>query len=197
MAEGGRITYLICVDFATMVASLASQKNEVSMLRYRLLPLFLVCIPFGSAQADSSLQAKLAACATEANDAQRLACFDALAAETSGSNLAEQEASAAADTTEQEPGELEALPDSIGGGAFAEAAGIKAKSYAGRVTSCKKSADRRWFYIFENGQVWKQVDRRKRRHKECDFEVTLTEDSFGYVMRIAGQDSKIRVDRIR
>ena len=167
------------------------------MLRYRLLPLFLVCIPFVSAQAESSLEAKLAACATETNDAQRLACFDAMAADTAGSTKINEEPMATADAAEQESEELESLPDSIGGGAFAEAAGIKAKSYAGRVTSCKKSADRRWFYIFENGQVWKQVDRRKRRHKDCDFEVTLTEDSFGYVMRIAGQDSKIRVDRIR
>ena len=89
------------------------------------------------------------------------------------------------------------MPDSLGGGIYADKAGVKPETNRGHVTSCKKSSDRKWFYIFENGQVWKQVDSRKRRHKECDFWATIVKDSFGFKMIIDGQQGKIRIDRRR
>ncbi len=153
---------------------------------------------------DSDLAAKINQCAAVADNASRLSCYDAIsgvlpanASETEPTEEAITAETAASGVVQQAPATPEQLPESIGGGAFSEAAGKQQKSYRGHVTACKKSADRRWFYIFENGQVWKQVDRRRRRHKDCDFYVSMTEDTFGYVMQIEGEDTSIRVDRRR
>lgn len=135
---------------------------------------------------------ELLSCAGIVDTQQRLACYDALSSNLKGAN---EQAATAASPEDQDTAVAAAMPDSIGGGAFSPEE--QQTSYRGRVTSCKKSADRRWFYIFENGQVWKQVDRRKRRHKTCDFQVTLSKDNFGYTMMIDNQDAKIRVDRRR
>lgn len=148
---------------------------------------------------------QLKTCARITLDAERIACFEALG--KAALQTEQQEDLALAETSQLKPADkptepepaaaVQALPDSIGGGEFAGEDGKQKQSYRGKVVSCKKSADRRWFYIFDNDQVWKQVDRRNRRHKDCNFEVTLIKDNFGYTMEIDGQDSKIRVDRRR
>ena len=91
---------------------------------------------------------------------------------------------------------LTPIPDQIGGGRFSNASKTSQK-FSGHVKSCKKSFDGRWFYIFDNDQVWKQVGSHKYRHKNCDFDVTLSRDFFGYIMRIDDQKLKIRVNRKR
>jgi len=88
------------------------------------------------------------------------------------------------------------LPKNLGGGKFDVREKTQVQS-VGAVKSCQKSQDGRWFYIFEDGQVWKQVDRVKRRYKDCKFNVTITKDGFGYKMQIADQSSTIRIRRHR
>lgn len=152
---------------------------------------------------DSIIVDQLRDCARISNDADRSNCYEEL-----GKSVLTDKAAAeapqkvavdvpqASPPAEPEPEENK-LPDSLGGGQFADKAGVKVETNRGHVTSCKKASDRKWFYIFESGQVWKQVDSRKRRHKECDFMVTIVKDAFGYKMHIDGQDGKIRIDRRR
>jgi len=64
-----------------------------------------------------------------------------------------------------------------------------------RVVLCQKNADKVWFFKFENGQVWKQVDRRILNFQACDFPVILSRDGFGYKLEIEGQVGKIRISR--
>ena len=54
--------------------------------------------------------------------------------------------------------------------------------YGGLITSCEKGRYGDWYFIFENGQVWKVVGSRKPRFQECNFYVTLETDGFGYKM---------------
>jgi hypothetical protein len=146
----------------------------------------------------ASITDEIKQCAIIEDKDMRISCYDALAQSVLGSESAESSTSESVAQNQSEPtDQKDGLPDRLGGGIFAENAGVKAEKYRGKVKSCKKSLDRKWFYIFENGQVWKQVDSRKRRHKECDFWVTIVEDSFGYKMIIDGQDGKIRIDRRR
>ncbi len=71
------------------------------------------------------------------------------------------------------------------------------ESFRGRVIECKQDASKKWYFYFDNGQVWKQRATARLTNRNCDFEVTLTKDSFGYKMQIAGETKKIRVGRIR
>ncbi len=65
----------------------------------------------------------------------------------------------------------------------------------GHVKSCQEASDRRWFFILDDGEVWKQSGGRTRRFKDCDFDVIIRKDVFGYKMQIAGDDQKVRVKR--
>ena len=65
-----------------------------------------------------------------------------------------------------------------------------------RVVECQKErGSGSWYFRFENGQVWKQVDRRTLNFQGCDFAVKVVSDGFGYVMRIEDRKGKIRVSR--
>lgn len=130
-----------------------------------------------------SLSNRLLSCAEGGDTESRMDCYDALAKQH-----AQEKANAVT-----RPG---ALPKTLGGSKFDDNKRSKEQS-VGTLKSCKKSQDGRWFYIFEDGQVWKQVDRAKRRYKECNFEVTVLRDGFGYKMRIGDQTSTVRIRRVR
>ncbi len=191
-------------DFGTILTIVTAREFTMHILtKFAAVTVaFSLChVSYGD---DSDLAAKINQCAALTDNISRLSCYDALSGvqpavaskpEPTQETVTDQ--AAASEPAQKAPTTPEQLPESIGGGAFSEAAGKQQKSYRGHVTACKKSADRRWFYIFENGQVWKQVDRRRRRHKDCDFYVSMTEDTFGYVMQIEGEDTSIRVDRRR
>ena len=66
-----------------------------------------------------------------------------------------------------------------------------------RVVRCTKDSRRRYYFYFENGQVWQQKSDRRLRYKECDFNVTITKDFFGYRMVPEGETGKIRIARVK
>ena len=136
---------------------------------------------------------ELKACAKMTDRNARFACFD---------NLGERvlrEASADKKPTREKMAQPEAvtatatnaqpLPDDLG-----KSTSIK---YSGLITSCKKGYYGDWYFIFDNGQVWKEVNKRNRRFKECNFNVTITRDVFGYKMQIHGVEKSLRVRRYR
>ena len=135
--------------------------------------------------------AELKKCArTEGRDA-RIACYELLGERALSEDVEGSVAAPAAATAST----AERLPDDLGGLDFAKQAGAADLAKRGHVESCRKASDSKWFYIFESGQVWKQVDNRRVRHRDCDFYVTITRDGLGYKMQIDGKESKIRVNR--
>ena len=67
-----------------------------------------------------------------------------------------------------------------------------------RVTKCTKGAsNKKYVFYLEGGQVWKQVSDRRLYFRECDFNVTISKDFFGYKMQREGEKPKFRVSRIR
>ena len=133
-------------------------------------------------QVKGSLLAQIANCSAIRKDATRLRCYDSLSAETVKKIGGEPE--------------LEQLPEDIGGGKF-ETGPRQEELNRGLVVSCKKSLDKKWFFIFDNGQVWKQVnaDNRRYNYKGCNFYVTVKKDGFGYKMQIDGKGREIRIKR--
>lgn len=155
--------------------------------------LIMVFAPAGSAKSADPIE-DLKACARVTDRDVRLACFDMLGQRVLGEESAftepaqeevvQPEAVALEPATNAEP-----LPDDLG------VSGPKPTEYGGTVTSCKKGHFGDWYFIFDNGQVWKEVNRRNRRFKECNFEVTITKDAFGYKMQIDALDKSVRVKR--
>ena len=143
-----------------------------------------------SVAAEDALVKKIGQCASTAEDQARLACFDAIS--LSMFKIPEAVKPEVATSSQQ------GLPENLGGVKFDDNPVVKEGSQ-GLVTSCKKSSDRKWFFNFENGQVWKQVnaDNRRYNYKDCNFQVTISKDGFGYVMQIEEQARKIRIKRYK
>ncbi len=136
---------------------------------------------------------ELKACARITEQEARFACYDELGERVLREETAES--SAAQESPHQTEAEtatttvVQPLPDDLGSN--------KEIQYTASVTSCKQGLHGDWFFFFENGQVWKQVSNRNVRFKECNFDVMITKDRFGYRMLINAEDRTIRVKRHR
>ena len=64
------------------------------------------------------------------------------------------------------------------------------------VVRCGEANNHRFYFYFDNGQVWKYLGGKKLRYRTCKFPATLTEDSFGFALRIDGKSS-LRVRRVK
>lgn len=90
----------------------------------------------------------------------------------------------------------QALPDDIGGQQFEDKPDER---YTDRVMSCRKATDDKWLFYFESGQVWKQVSSKRVLLDDdaCQFGATISKDFFGFKMQIEGENSKVRISRIK
>lgn len=66
-----------------------------------------------------------------------------------------------------------------------------------RVVRCRKDDFDQYLFYLENGQVWKQKSDRRLFYDDCDFDVTITKDFFGYKMLPDGEKRRIRISRVR
>ena len=136
---------------------------------------------------------ELKACAKMTDRDARFACFDNLGErvlrEASADEKPTREKVAQAEAVTATATNAQSLPDEFG----------KSRSiqYSGLITSCEKGYYGNWYFIFDNGQVWKEVNKRNLRFKECNFNATITQDAFGYKMQIDGVEKTIRVRRNR
>lgn len=188
--------------------------------RRRARLVIAVCLLAGAAEAQddsASVAAGMRACASVSAAADRLACFDTLAAAL-GAAPAESRAPApaaaaraespAAGTTAAptEPQPAAAAAASAAGRPLDDAVGKKQTDqgesepqvWAGRLTACERSeATSRWYFHFDNGQVWRQSNAGRLTFRECEFDVTVERDLFGYKLNIPDMDKSIRVSRVR
>ena len=157
------------------------------------IPFFLIAMftSSGVAQAvDTVEEIKICAAITDQN--ARLVCFDnlgerVLREEHADRNPAQPKVRPESET--ETATNVEPLPDDLGSS--------KKVQYVGLITSCQKGHYGNWFFIFDNGQVWEDVNNRKLRFKECNFKATITRYALGYKMKIDGMDATIRVKRRR
>ena len=134
----------------------------------------------GAAQSLDAVE-ELKACAAVTDKEARLACFDALGERVLSEEPANSEPPQAAT--------LQPIPEDFGRTQEVE--------YAVSITSCRQGGSGTWFFFLENGQVWKEANKRNLRLKECSFDATIRKDGFGYKMAIAEIDKTIRVKRHR
>jgi len=167
-----------------------------------VLMLGLACMSTSITRAAGPVEA-LKTCAKMTDRDARLACYDKLGkrvlSEESGNEALPSVSDAQSKTSETTETESTnpSLPDDIGGADFEEQSQSTKNQDKGLITSCKKGADKRWYFSFDNGQIWKESNKGRRRFKECNFIATITRDGFGYRMQIEGETMKIRVSRVR
>ena len=144
-----------------------------------------------NAHADN-LSDRIRECKAIGEDAARLECYDGLV-------TAEVSAAPAAPVTEvasppPAPASLgvETMRQKDRTGDAAEKVEVSAT-----VTRCGENADGRYVFYFSNGQVWKQSKDDRVYFRDCNFDVTITKDFFGYKMQQAGENRRIRIKRLK
>ena len=154
----------------------------------RRLIVAAACTLLSTAQADESLSEGVTDCRLLTIDAERLACYDAL-------TVSDERPSA-------QGGERTVLPldDSVGKGQVDEDADDDEgrPTYTARLVRCGDSSTGRiqLFYL-ENGQVWRQRNSGGMKVRECDVDIEITRDMFGFRLVIPSQNRSIRVARVR
>ena len=148
----------------------------------------LIASATGYAQESSDM----ARCAELENAEARLACYDEVTGRSSSSRPAPEVTSPSEPAPDDDsPSEPAPLTEDVG------KPDAKSTFVRGRVTGCQKDINDKLYFIFDNGQVWKQRGNARLRASECDFWVTITEDALGYKMEIEGDGKQSRVGRIR
>ena len=175
-----------------------------------LAAILLAWIPApGLAQSEVSLEA-LKACRGEASDAAKLACFmaategldevDAAAVKeqtiVTPTVLEEKLAEARADEKAAQQAAEEEREESEFG--LAEAKQDKRKTVELTIVFTRRSPSKRWVFVTEDGQVWRQVDTdRIVLPKEMPLTATVRRAFFGsFLMKVAGVSEAIRVTRL-
>ncbi len=160
----------------------------------RAAGLLLIFVSTASAQGDAAFRESLADCASLADDAQRLLCYDGLAQVMS---LRSDDNDAAAPAPALDTAEAKGpapITDDVG--RVPEEDDLP--QYAVRVTGCRETArGQQLFFFLENGQVWKQSDYRRLRVKDCDLDGVIVKGGFGYRLELPELDRSVRVSRVR
>lgn len=157
------------------------------------------------AGADGSIANELQRCSSIEDTSARLACYDGLSGPQSVAPIAP---SAAVDSLPVELSAVEASgaeqsadepladpsPETVRGDTDDK---YETVTIQGTIKKCRQDANKKYYFYFENGQVWKQSDRKRLNFKECDFNVTITKDFFGSKMQQEGEDRRIRITRVK
>jgi hypothetical protein len=142
--------------------------------------------------------AALYACAAEADDAKRLACYDAAAgrlraAEESGDVVAVSRAEAETIERESFGFSLPSLPHLFGARAGADAQAAETEMEIARIGH---GADGAAVFTMTNGQVWAQVDTDSSRRARAGGKVVIRRAAFGsYLMHVEAGGPALRVQR--
>ena len=172
--------------------------------------LVMLALPLASfaAQAES-LDDRLRACSKIESDAARLTCYDELT--TARAAASPEPATAPEPVSGPEPvREREPVTEVVGPPPAPESLGAETLrqkdrgaedkdevEYAATVTRCSKRPDGRYVFYFSNGQVWKQSKNDRVYFRDCNFDVTITKDFFGYKMQQEGEKRRIRIKRLK
>ncbi len=131
-----------------------------------------------------------------ASDVKSLPSGSALSASDAKAEIAAGAAVAEASLPAVETSEPKQMKEDMGGYQFeGKPSDHPDNDIQARVVLCQQDRDKAWYFKFENGQVWKQVDRRTLHFKECDFPAVVSRDGFGYKLQVKGEGVKIRISR--
>ena len=157
--------------------------------------------------ADEVIPDELRRCSLIDDSSARLACYDAFSGRKSPapstSSLPrprEPLEEKTLDVKEVDKKEVDKkTPDDLGSetlpmGARGEVEKLEVRA---RISRCEKDLRKKYLFYFDNGQIWKQKSDKKLYFKDCNFDVTITKDFFGYKMKADGEKGRIRISRVK
>ena len=112
-------------------------------------------------------------------------------------NAAGGERSASAAEDDQDEREYAPLTDEVGLSQRDIGDADKPRPYLANVTRCSLSPRGKYYFYFDNGQVWRQTDAERQEFEDCDFSATIEKDMFGFKMRPQNGARPVRIKRIR
>ncbi|MEM7278713.1 MAG: hypothetical protein AAF385_11370 [Pseudomonadota bacterium] len=134
--------------------------------------------------AEVDVRSALSECRHISDESERLSCYDAIE-----HALSEQTSNANNEALSQLGAEQ--LPGN------SEQARRDNPPVNANVTRCTRGSNKKLYFYLENGQVWRQKSDRRLRIKACEFNVEISKDFFGYIMKHIDEDVRIRVSRVR
>ena len=153
-----------------------------------------------AARADESISDGLQRCRLIEGASARLACYDGLSrgrtpapiaasASVDPSSVEQSAAEQSANKSLADPGTETVRGDT---GDKYETVTIRAT-----VTNCRQGENKKYYFYFENGQVWKQSGTSRKKYEDCEFEASIMRDAFGYRMLPDGETQRIRITRVK
>ena len=167
------------------------QKNNFSA--FKMVGIFLIVLPLLAV----TLAQAAEDCRSIKDDTERLACWDKMMAPPSPASAAPAAVAPAAAAEAPTAKSPEILDDTIGSEIVKGKTDKEKLLVKGHVSGCHKEKRGKYRFYFDNGQIWQQKDDRKVPWRECDFDVTIEKDVFGYKMRPEGEKRSIRIARIK
>lgn len=156
--------------------------------------LFVLLLTAGWCAQAEGLDDRLLACSKVVNDAKRLACFDNLVVD----NVATAPKETPAPGPEADVPAVQPAPDDLGAETLPGGERVEEElNVAATVTRCSERSDGRKLFYFDNGQVWRQSKNERLHFRDCNFNVTITKDFFGYKMQRDGEKRSIRIKRVK
>ena len=194
---------------------LSSHAAAVALLSLITTPLL--------AQSDSEAMDEIQKCRQYEDPAQRMACYDRIGEPRAPAAMtvpAEPPAPAPAaepvPAAQPEPGgtpQPEAQPAPRATAAPGPAGGASTRELTddiglpksegdyptirASVDRCDYANNRRFYFYFANGQIWKYIGTKKLRFLNCDNQASLIEDGFGFKLQLDGSEKQYRVQRVK
>lgn len=172
------------------MATTRAKQQYFMQLIFAAAVMTVVCMP---AHADEQLEDALRSCRALVDTEARVACYDELADRYSPVSEVPRAQSPEAGT----PSYVE-LNDDVGSETLDRQDNEQNKEViTGTVVECRQDALNDTYFYFDNGQVWKQKTDSRMKFDDCNFDVTITRDFFGYKMQLVGETRRIRISRVR
>jgi len=132
-------------------------------------------------------------CSLERDSTKRLQCYDDLATRAASTNPANAALAATAADNEAVP----ALPLPVESNqTFAEPRELRTISV--QLIEARRSSRDYWILTFNNGQVWRQNDSRRRAIRGLPLNAKITETMLGgHKMKLEGQRWSMKIRRLR
>jgi hypothetical protein len=167
----------------------------------------LLTVP-GHAENDGVATEAIERCRTIADDVHRLACYDRIGRpETAPTHALEAPGDSVPEPLPKDQGaqvlgspvvaaedtEYGELTDDVGLPKSAD----DYKPIPVTVVRCEQSNNRKWYFYFDNGQVWKYLGAQTLRYRGCSTPGMLIEDGLGFALQMDADTAKLRVKRVR
>ena len=146
--------------------------------------------------ANAQEPADLERCAKLEDPQARLECYDAASKRQRSAAQPAPAAATPGPDDPREPAQAAPLSDAVGEEQLQPKEAVEGP-VRGKLTDCREGPTGKWYFYFDNGQVWEQRDSDRLRFNECKFEVTISKDFFGYKMELPDSDNKIRIARVK